>query len=173
MPISHEERIVPVAMAVILEGVPGRVGLGCIVGAAVVASGFACFRRVGGQDRAAPRKIQIDVAAQVDGEAQIGSRREEEHAPSRCGNGFDRSVDGRCVDSLTIAGRSVRPHVEGSLDRRRAGGFSESGSSDGSGRSRHGERRKFEQVPTACIHESRSAYHKASLERLPRFSIRI
>ena len=58
----------------------GLVGLGCVVGAAVVAGGFAGFRRVGGEDGAAGREIEMDVGLQVDGEAEISACGEDERA---------------------------------------------------------------------------------------------
>jgi hypothetical protein len=46
---APEEGVVPVVVAVVLVGVPGGVGLGCVVGAAVVAGG--CRREVGSRRR--------------------------------------------------------------------------------------------------------------------------
>src|SRR5579871_2425728 len=93
----------PVVVAVVLEGLPGIVGFSCVVGASVVAGGLAGEWGVCGEDGGALREVEIDVAFEVDGEAEPCARGEEDCAAA-CGCcGFDGFVDGGSIDGFAIA----------------------------------------------------------------------
>ena len=64
------------------------------------------------RDGAALLKMEMHVALQVDGEAEIGARREDNHAAA-CGRcRFDGAIDGGGVEGLAVAGCAVRADIE-------------------------------------------------------------
>ena len=83
MSLSPDEAVVPVIVAVVLECVVGGLGLGGVVGATAVAGGLAGEGRVGGQDGCSPAEEELDVALEVDGEADVGCRRERRRCRRR------------------------------------------------------------------------------------------
>src|SRR6266478_4756280 len=58
------------------------------------------------------------MALQMDGVAEVTSSRKPNDAPTRGGRGFDGSVDGGCVHSLTITGGPQGSYVESVAARR-------------------------------------------------------
>ena len=96
----------PVAVAKILKFVPG-VGLGRIIAAA-----RARGRRIGRDDGCARIEKQSDVALQVNGIAEIISRREANDAAAGCGRGVDGFVDSWRVQSFAIASSAESSYVE-------------------------------------------------------------
>ncbi len=102
----------PVIMAVVLIGLPGVVGFGCVVGASVVAGGLAGEWGVCGEDGGALREVEIDVAFEMDGEAEPCACGEEDCATA-CGcGGFDGFVDGGGVDGFAVAYCAEGSYVE-------------------------------------------------------------
>ena len=99
-------------VAVVLVGVPGGVGFGRVVGAAVVAGGCAGQRRVCGEDGRALREVKRDVALETNGEAEPCSGGEQNCAATRGCRGFDGFVDCGRVDGLAIADGAVGAYVE-------------------------------------------------------------
>ena len=103
---APDQAVVPVAVAKILKFVPG-VGLGRIVAAA-----RARGRRVGSHDGRARVEKQSDVALQVDGVAEIISRREAHDAAACRGCRVDRFIDSGRVQSFAVAGGAESSYVE-------------------------------------------------------------
>ena len=99
-------------VAVVLEGVVGGLGLGWVVGSAVVAGGLAGEGRVGGDDGCALDEVQLDVALEADGEAEVVAGGEVDGSSSGCGRGFDGFVDGGGVEGFSVAGGSEGADVE-------------------------------------------------------------
>ncbi len=121
--VAPEERVVPVVVAVVLIGVPRVLGLGGVVGPAHVAGGFAGLGRVGGDDGATLREIQIDVALQPDGEADVVPPGKEDGATTGGRGGFNGLVDGGRIDGLAVAGGAECAYVEEDWRERRGGGL--------------------------------------------------
>ena len=103
---APDQAVVPVAVAKILKFVPG-IGLGRIVAAA-----RARGRRVGSHDGRTRVEQQSDVALQVDGIAEIISRREAHDTAACRGCRVDRFIDGGRVQSLAVAGGAESSYVE-------------------------------------------------------------
>ena len=93
----------PVVVAVVLVGVPGGFGLGRVVGAAVVAGGVAGLGRVGGEDGRALFEMEMHVALETDGEAEIDACRKENQAAARSRGGFNGAIDGVGVEGFAVA----------------------------------------------------------------------
>ena len=102
----------PVVVAVVLEGVVGGVGFGGVVGATHVSGGLAGERGVSGEDGGALRQVQIDVAFEVDGEADVGSGGEVDGTAAGCCCRLNGFVDGGGVDGLAVAGCPVGADIE-------------------------------------------------------------
>ena len=102
----------PVVVAVVLIGIPLGLRFRGIVDAAVVAGGLAGQRRVGCDDGAAFFKVQAHVALEMDGEAEVHARREEDYAAAGICGGFNGAVDGGRVDGFAIAGCAEGADVE-------------------------------------------------------------
>src|SRR5580692_3710916 len=100
----------PVVMAVILISVPIRLRLGCIVDSAVVPRFLTGERRLGGYDRAALLKMQVNQAFQVDREAEIVSRRKNNYSATRCRRCFNGAVDGLRIQRFAVAGGAIFAH---------------------------------------------------------------
>ena len=110
-----DEGVGPVVVAVVLVLLPGLGGAGGVVGAAVVAGGFAGHGRGGGEDGAAVGEIERDVGLEADGEADVGACGEEDGASAGGCGGFDGLVDGGRVDGFAVAGGTVGVDVEEDL----------------------------------------------------------
>jgi len=103
-PLAIEEGIGPMIMTVILVVLPRLQRTGGVVDAAIVAGGFTGLGRVCGQDRAAARKIEFDLALEAKREAEIVACGEDQRASACGGDGFDRLVDRGGIYGLAIAG---------------------------------------------------------------------
>ncbi len=99
-------------VAVVLIGVPCGVGFGGIVCAAVVAGGFAGLGRFGGENGCALLKVQMHVALEMDGEAEINSGRKEDHAAAGGCSSFNGAIDGVGVEGFAVAGGAELAHIE-------------------------------------------------------------
>ena len=102
----------PVVVAVILVSIPRGFGLGGVIGAAVITGLFAGKRRVGGDDGSALQQMQMDQALEVNGEAEIASRREDDHPATSGCRCFNGAIDGLGVEGLAVAGGAVLADVE-------------------------------------------------------------
>ncbi len=121
--LAVEERVAPVVVAVVLVALPGRVGFGCVVRATVIAGSLTGPGGVGGEDGAAAREIEIDVAAQMDCEAYIGPCRENQRASASGCDGPNGLIDRGCVYCLAVSRRAIGADVEERLRGSRRGGF--------------------------------------------------
>ena len=109
---APEQGVVPVIVAVVLVGVPWGVGLGCVVGSAVIAGLFAGEWRVGGDDGAALQQEQMNEALEMNGEAEVVSGGKDDDSATSGGGRFDGVVDGVGVEGLAVSGCAVLADVE-------------------------------------------------------------
>src|SRR5690349_10368480 len=72
--LCMKQRVAPMVVTVVLVGSPRIVRLGSVVGASVVARGFPSLGRIGREDRAAMRQVQIDMRFETNGEAHVRAR---------------------------------------------------------------------------------------------------
>ena len=106
-----EQRIAPVVVAEVLIRRPRIVGLGCIIGAAVVTGAFAGLGRVRRLNCAAAREIQIDMRLEVDGEAHVRARRKHKRAAALGRYRLNGLIDCRRINSFAVAGSAEVAHV--------------------------------------------------------------
>jgi hypothetical protein len=109
---APDEGVVPVVVAVVLEGVVGGLGLGGVVSAAHVAGGLVRQRRGGGFNDGALGEEEVDLALEPDGEAHVGAGREYDCSATGCVSGLDGLVDGWGVDGFAVALSAVGANVE-------------------------------------------------------------
>jgi hypothetical protein len=90
----------------------GSTFLGRIVGAPVVASGRSLERRIGSEQDRALRKVEPDMALEMNGKAEPGAWRKDHGsaAGGRCG--IDGFVDGGRIDGFAIADSTIVANVE-------------------------------------------------------------
>ena len=112
---APDEAVVPVIVAVVLVGFPGALRLGVVV----AAGGGAVERRGRGEDRGALFKIEGDVALEMDRVAGIGVRGKEHGAAAGGCGCFDRAVDRRAVDCLSVTPSAERLDVQDARTRKR------------------------------------------------------
>ncbi len=105
-------------MPVILVRIPRSLGFGRIVGAAVISGLLARQRRVRCNNRAALQQVQLNLALQVNGEAQVRPRRKHNHPAASARSGFNCSVDALGVERFSITNCPKAAHVEDALRRR-------------------------------------------------------
>ena len=70
-------------VTVVLISIPGSVGFGGIIGAAVVAGLVAGIGRVGGKNCAALAEIQVHLALEMNRKTEIRAGRKEDQAAAR------------------------------------------------------------------------------------------
>src|SRR5450631_1684588 len=99
-------------MAVILIGVPLRLWLRCIVNAPVVAGGLAGKRGLSSHNCAAFLEMQAHMALEVNREAEIHSRREENHTATRCLCRFDGVIHSVGIQRLAVSRRAEIANIE-------------------------------------------------------------
>src|ERR1700733_6584330 len=117
--LAPDERVVPVIVPVVLVRFPFAVGLGCIVGSPVIASGLAGQRRVGRQNRAALREIQMHMAPKMNRKAKVGSGGEVDGPSSSTHRSLNCLIDSRGVERLSVSFGPIVANVED--QRRRIG----------------------------------------------------
>ena len=110
--LAPEQRVTPVIVSVVLIGVPCAVGLGRVVGSAVVAGLLPGRWGIGRQDRRALREKEVHAALQMDGEAKICAGRKEDGTSTSCGRRSDRPVDRWRIERFAVARCTVRAHIK-------------------------------------------------------------
>ena len=87
-------------------------------------------RGIGGEDGGALVEMEMDVALEVDGEAEIGSGGKEDEAAAGSCSGFNGAIDGGRIEGFAVAGGAVLAHVEQGAGC--GGGLSRCGEGEGS-----------------------------------------
>ena len=96
-------------------------------------------------------EVEVYVALEADGEAEVAAGGKDEGAATGCGDGVDGAVDGWGVDGLAVAGRAIGADVIGGFGGGLGGGFAEGYVTDRGG---EGEGRELQEV--TAIHSAGS-----------------